>query len=118
MFLHLNALDMRHTRNDFRFRFEFSNDIVVSGDRTNLSLDSLNLVAQTFSEEPFDYRHRMGQLQKNKHNYIYLDHEILSYNSYTLTAGSTQKFALDQFVGKCPFMFVIIKPSNSPVASM
>ena len=59
LFMHLNALDMRHTRNDFRFRFEFSNDIVVSGDRSNLSLDNLNLVAQSFSEEPFDYRHRM-----------------------------------------------------------
>ena len=117
LFLHLNALDMRHTRNDFRFRFEFNNDIVVSGDRTNLSLDNLNLVAQTFSEEPYDYRHRMGRLQKNKHKYIYLDHEILSYNSYTLTAGSTQKFALDQFVGKCPFLFVLIKPNNNPVAS-
>lgn len=117
LFLHLNALDMRHTRNDFRFRLEFSNDIVVSGDRTNLSLDSLNLVAQTFSEESYDYTHRMGRQQKNNHKYIYLDHEILSYNSYTLTAGATQKFALDQFVGKCPFLFVVIKPNNSPVAS-
>ena len=67
LFLHLNALDMRHTRNDFRFRLEFSNDIVVSGDRTNLSLDSLNLVAQTFAEESYDYRHRMGLLQKLRH---------------------------------------------------
>ena len=117
LFLHLNALDMRHTRNDFRFRMEFSNDIVVSGDRTNLSLDSLNLVAQTFNEESFDYRHRMGRSQKNDHKYIYLDHEILSYNSYTLNAGATQKFALDQFVGKCPFLFVVIKPNNAPVAS-
>ena len=117
LFLHLNALDMRHTRSDFRFRLEFSNDIVVSGDRTNLSLDSLDMVAQTFAEESYDYRHRMGQLQKNKHKYIYLDHEILSYNNYTLTAGATQKFALDQFVGKCPFLFVVVKPNNSPVAS-
>ena len=95
LFLHLNAIDMRHTRNDFRFRFEFSNDIVVSGDVSNLSLDNLNLVAQTYSEEPYDYRHRMGRQQKNKHKYIYLDHELLSYNSYALTAGATQKFALD-----------------------
>ena len=117
LFLYLNALDMRHTRSDFRFRFEFSNDIVVSGDRTNLSLDNLNLVTQSFSEEPYDYRHRMGRLRNNKHKYIYLDHEILSYNSYSLNAGSTQKFALDQFVGKCPFLFVVIKPSNNPSAS-
>ena len=59
----------------------------------------------------------MGRQQKNKHKYIYLDHEILSYNSYTLTAGATQKFALDQFVGKCPFIFVVIKPNNNPSAS-
>ena len=117
LFLHLNALDMRHTRNDFRFRFEFSNDIVVSGDVSNLSLDDLNLVTQSFSEENYDYKHRMGRLQKNKHKYIYCDHEILSFNNYTLTAGATQKFALDQFVGKCPFLFVVIKPNNNPVAS-
>lgn len=117
LFLYLNAIDMRHTRQDFRFRFEFSNDIVVSGDRTNLSLNSLDLVAQSFSEESYDYRHRLGRQQKNIHKYIYLDHEILSYNSYTLTAGATQKFALDQFVGKCPFLIICIKPNNNPVAS-
>ena len=117
LFLYLNALDMRHTRSDFRFRFEFSNDIVVNGDVSNLSLDNLNLIAQTFSEEPYDYRHRMTRLRNNKHKYIYLDHEILSYNSYNLNAGSTQKFALDQFVGKCPFLIVVIKPSNNPSAS-
>ena len=117
LFLHLNALDMRHTRNDFRFRLEFSNDIVVSGDRTNLSVDSLDLVAQTFSEESYDYRHRMSRSQKNNHKYIYLDHEVLSYNSYTLSANQTQRFSLDQFVGKVPFLFVVIKPNNAPVAS-
>jgi hypothetical protein len=117
LFLHLNALDMKHTRNDFRFRLEFSNDIVVSGDRTNLSVDSLDLVVQTFSEENYDHTHRMSRQRKNKHKYIYLDHEILSYNNYNLSAGQTQKFALDQFVGKCPFLFVIVKPNNSPVAS-
>ena len=117
LFLYLNALDMRHTRNDFRFRLEFSNDIVVSGDRTNLSLDSLDLVAKTFMEEGYDHRYRMGKQQKISHKYIYLDHEILSYNSYNLTAGATQKFALDQFVGKSPFLIVTVRPNNNPVAS-
>ena len=117
LFLYLNSIDMRHTRSDLRFRLEFSNDIVISGDRNNLSLDTLELVAQTYSEESYDYRHRMSREQSNQHKYIYLDHEVLSYNSYTLTAGATQKFALDQFVGKCPFIMILIKPNNNPVAS-
>ena len=117
VFLHLNALDMRHTRQDVRIRLEFSNDIVVSGDRTNLSLDNLELVIKSFSEESYDYKHRMSRQMANDHKFLYLDHEIMSYNSYTLTAGQKQKFALDQFTGRCPFIIVVIKPNNNPVAS-
>lgn len=117
LFLHLNAIDMRHIRQDFRLRLEFSNDIVISGDRTNLSLDNLDVVIKTFAEESYDYQHRMNRLRNNKHKYLYLDHERLIYNDKTLTAGATTKFALDQFVGKCPFIVVVIKPNNSPVAS-
>ena len=46
---------------------------------------------------------------------IYLDHERLTYNDKTLTASQTTKFALDQFVGKCPFIIVVIKSNTSPV---
>ena len=117
LFLHLNAIDMRHIRQDFRLRLEFASDCVISGDRTNLSLDNLDVVIKTFAEESYDYQHRMGKLRNNKHKYLYLDHERLIYNDKTLTAGATTKFALDQFVGKCPFIVVVIKPNNSPVAS-
>lgn len=117
LFMHLNAIDMKHVRSDFRIRLEFSNDIVISGDRTNLSLDNLDVVIQTFSEESYDYQSRMNDSRKNNHKYIYLDHERLTYNDKTLNNNATTKFALDQFVGKCPFMFVVIKPNNNPVAS-
>ena len=117
LFLHLNAIDMKHIRNDFRIRLEFSNDIVISGDRTNLSLDNLEAVIQTFAEESYDYQHRMDKQRKNAHKYIYLDHERLQYNDKTLTASQTTKFALDQFVGKCPFIVVLIKSNSAPVAS-
>ena len=119
LFLHLNAVDMRHIRQDFRIRLEFANSasVVVSGDRTNLSLDNLDVVIKSFAEESYDYQHRMNRLKNNKHKYLYLDHERLIYNDKTLTAGATTKFALDQFVGKCPFIIVVIKPNNSPVAS-
>ena len=117
LFLHLNAIDMKHIRSDFRFRLEFSNDIVISGDRTNLSLDSLNTVIRTFAEESYDFQKRMNRLRNNNHKYIYLDHEILTYNDKTLTANATTKFALDQFTGKCPFLVVVIKPNITPVAS-
>ena len=117
LFLHLNAIDMRHVRQDFRFRLEFSNDCVVSGDRSDLALDNLDVVIKTFAEENYDYQARMGRMRSNKHKYYYLDHERLIYNDKTLTSGATTKFALDQFVGKCPFIIVLIKPNNSPVAS-
>ena len=117
LFLHLNAIDMKHIRQDFRIRLEFSSDIVISGDRTNLSLDNLNAVIRTFAEESYDYQHRMEYQRKWGHKYIYLDHERLTYNDKTLTASQTTKFALDQFVGKCPFVVVVIKNNSSPVAS-
>ena len=98
-------------------RLEWSNDIVISGDRTNLSLDNLNLIIRNFAEENFDHNHRVDQQIKNNHKYYYLDCERLQYNDKTLTAGSTTKFALDQFVGKCPFLIVVIKNSSSPQAS-
>ena len=117
LFMHMNAIDMKHIRSDFRIRLEFSNDIVISGDRTNLSLDNLEVVIRTFAEESYDHRHRMKRLRGHTHKYIYLDHERLTYNDKTLTASQTTKFALDQFVGKCPFIVVVIKPNTTPVAS-
>lgn len=117
LFFHLNAIDMSHIRSDLRLRLELSNDIVVSGDKANLSLDNLELVVRNFAEENFDHNHRVNQQVKNNHKYYYLDCERLQVNDKTLTAGATTKFALDQFVGKCPFLVVIIKNSSNPSAS-
>ena len=117
LFMHLNALDMKLVRSDFRIRLEFSSDIVISGDKNNLSLDNIDAVIRTFSEEQYDYQHRMNKIKRYNQKFIYLDHERLTYNDKSLIAGATTKFALDQFVGKCPFLVVMIKPSNNPVAS-
>ena len=116
-FLHMNSIDMKHVRSDLRIRMELSNDIIVSGSASNLSLDNIHLLVNTFQEEAYDQNERKN-LQKNfKHGYIYLDAERLQINDKTLTAGQTTKFNLDQFVGKCPFLVVVIKPNSSPVAS-
>ena len=117
LFMHLNAIDMKHIRSDFRIRMEFSNDVVVSGDVSNISVDNLEAVIRTFSEESFDYQSRMKSLRSNDHKYIYLDHERLTYNDKTLNASQKTRFALDQFVGRCPFLIVVIKPNNNPIAS-
>ena len=117
LFLHMNAIDMKHIRSDFRIRLEFGNDIVIQGDRNNLSLENLDVVIRTFSEEQFDFQDRMRRIRGNNHKYIYLDHEVLTYNDKTLTAGQTTRFALDQFVGRCPFIVCVIKSGTNPSAS-
>ena len=119
LFLYLNALDFKQIRSDFRFRFEFATEsnFLISGDRNNLSIDSINTIIRTFSEENYDYQHRMNKLQQHNNKYIYLDHERLVYNDKTLTAGTTARFDLSQFVGKCPFLMVVIKPNSSPNAA-
>ena len=117
LFMHLNAIDMKHIRSDFRIRLEFSSDIVISGDKANLSVDNLEAVIRTYSEESFDYQSRMKSLRSNNHKYIYLDHERLTFNDKTLNASQTLRLPMDQFVGRCPFVVVVIKPNNNPVAS-
>ena len=117
LFFHLDAIDMSHIRSDLRLRLELSNDIVISGDRANLSLDSLDLVIRNVAEEDFDHNHRINKQMRNKHKYIYLDTERLQISDKTLTAGSLTKFELDQFTGKMAFALVVIKPSTTPSAS-
>ena len=117
LFFHLNAIDMSHIRSDFRLRLEMSNDIVVSGDVSNLSLDSLNLVIRNFAEEDFDHNYRVQRQTKNKHKYIYLDCERYQVSDKSLNAGQTTRIELDQFTGKMAFAVIVIKPSASPSAS-
>ena len=117
LFMHLNAIDLKHVRGDFRIRLEFSSDVVISGDKSNLSVDNLEAVIRTFSEESYDYQSRMKSQRSHDHKYVYLDHERLIYNDKTLNASATTRLAMDQFIGRCPFIVVVIKPNNNPVAS-
>ena len=117
LFFHLNAIDMSHVRSDLRIRLEMSNDIVVSGSASNLSLDSLNLVVRNFAEEDYDHNYRVQRHSKNKHKYVYLDTERYQISNKSLNAGQTTKIELDQFTGKMAFAVVVIKPSSSPSAS-
>ena len=75
LFFHLNMIDMSHIRSDLRLRLELSNDIVVSGSVSNLSLDSLNLVIRNFSDEDFDHTARKKESSDNNNKCIYLDTE-------------------------------------------
>ena len=117
LFLHLDAIDMKQIRSDLRIRMEMSNDVVISGDKSNLSLDNVRLFVRSFNEESYDNARRQGRQQKNKHKYIYNDVERLQINDKTLTAGSTVRLPLDSFVGKCGMLAVFIKPSTNPGAS-
>ena len=116
-FLHMDAIDMKHIRSDLRIRMELSSDIIIDGDVSNLSLDDVSLLINSFREESYD-DYEKKQNQKNyKNGYVYLDAERLQINDKTLNAGQKTKFALDQFVGKAAFLAVFVKPSASPSAS-
>ena len=116
-FFHLDALDMKHIRSDLRIRMELASDIIVSGDRTNLSLDNIHLLINSFQEESYDRQDKEAIQKSYTEGYIYCDVERLQINDKTLTSGQTTKFNLDQFVGKCPFLLIVVKPSASPSAS-
>ena len=117
LFFHLKAIDMTHVRSDLRLRLELSNDIIVSGSASNLSLDSLDLVCQNFAEEDFDRNFRTKMLLTEPHKYMYCDCERYQVSDKTLNAGATTKIELDQFTGKMGFAVVVIKPSTTPAAS-
>ena len=117
LFLHLDAIDMKQIRSDLRIRMEMSSDVVISGDKSNLSLDNIRLFVRSFNEESYDNARKQNRQQKNKHKYVYNDVERLQINDKTLTAGSTVRLPLDSFVGKCGMLAVFIKPSTNPQAS-
>ena len=116
-FLHNSMLDMKHIRSDLRIRMELSSDIVVSGSVNNLSLDNVSVLINSFREESYDDQEKISYQKNYDNGHIYLDAERLQINDKTLTAGQSTKIALDQFVGKCAFLAVVIKPNSNPVAS-
>ena len=115
-FVQFQALDFSHIDSPLRIRLKCSNDIVVSGNVNNLSLDNIELCILGAREEPFDEAHRHA-LNKRKNKYIFLETEKITYNNKTLTAGVETKFDLQSASGKCPFLIVAIKPNTTPVAT-
>ena len=117
LFFHLDAIDMKQIKQDLRIRMELASDVVVSGDKSNLSLDNVSLFVRSFNEESYDNNSRQTRQRKNKHKYIYNDCERLQINNKTISANTTLKIPLDSFVGKSGMLAVYIKPSTNPSAS-
>ena len=115
-FVHFSALDFTHISTPTRVRLKCSSDCVVSGSVNNLSLDNIEVVAQSRREEPFDDQHRMA-LHKKRNKYIFLETQKISYNNKTINAGTETKFDLQSATGKCPFILVTVRPNTTPVAS-
>ena len=115
-FVQFQALDFSHIDSPLRIRLKCSNDVVVTGDVNNLSLDNIELCVLSSREETFDNEHRLALNQK-ENKYIFLETERITYNNKTLTAGVETKFDLQSANGKCPFLIVVIKPSTTPSAS-
>ena len=106
--LHMSAIDMKHILGDLRFRFQMNNDFVVSGTKSDVTLDDLVLFICSTEETEADRQARKMELRSNHHKYIYLDAERLTLNDKSLNAGSEQRFNLDQYVGKAAFILVFI----------
>ena len=117
LFFQLDALDLQFIRSDIRIRMEMASDVVVSGSVSNLSLDGVNLLVRSYTEESYDKASRQSLQQRYNHHYIYNDCERIQVSNKTLTAGATTRIPLDQFVGKSGMLAVYIKPSTSPSAS-
>ena len=115
-FIKMAALDMSHISTPLRLRFECSNDVVVSGDVANLSLDNIELVVNSRTDEPFDVQHRKNtHLRNNK--YVYLEAERLTYNDKSIQPNVEVKYDLQSFVANSPFLVIVVKGSTSPQAS-
>ena len=114
IFVHLQALDFKFIRSDFRIRMEMSSDVLLSGTLSDLSLQNTHLLARCFNEESYDFVARQNTQRSNDQKYIYLDVERLQFNDKTLTASASTRLPLDQFVGKSPFLLVYIKNGSNP----
>ena len=116
-FFDLMAIDGRNIRNPIRFKIELSNDVVVSGTSTNLTLENVHFVVRSVDEDRFDIEAR-DKVQKNyDQKYVYLDCERTIYNDKTLTAGQETRYDLSSFQGKAGFLMVCIKNSTQAASS-
>ena len=110
------ALDMSHC-NPLRFRFECSNDIVINGSVSNISLDNIELVVCSHNESDFDEKAREGRNMTKNHCYHFLESERLQINDKTLTAGNKTECFVDGINGKIAFFVIVIKGNQQPNAS-
>src|SRR5688572_23419954 len=115
-FWKFQAINMNFIRAPIRLRFLCSNDVVVSGSVSNLSLTDISLIIKSPVEQEFDVIER-NKLSSKDNKYIFLDYERLTFNNYTLTASTKARFPLDQLVGKVPFLHFMIKSNTAPITS-
>lgn len=116
-FFDLMAIDGRNIRNPIRFKIELSNDVVVDGTASNLTLENVHFVVRSVDEDRFDIDAR-DRVQKNyDQKYVYLDCERTIYNDKTLTAGQETRYDLSSFIGKAAFLMVCIKNSTQAASS-
>ena len=120
IFFNLKQLDMYHISNEFRFRFEFNSDIIETGSAgtvNDISLDNIHLIASCFEETPHDRQKTLRNKQTTEQRVMYIDQEFISYNDRTIQNNLDNLFATDSFIGHCPALLVIVKPSTQPKAS-
>ena len=110
------ALDMSHSDN-LRFRFDCSNDIVINGSVSNVSLDNIELIVSAHNESDFDAKAREARNISKNHSYHFLESERLQINDKTLTAGNKTECYVDSINGKIAFFVIVIKGSTNPQAS-
>ena len=108
-FFHTNVIDGRQILNGMRFRIEFSNDVVVSGSSSNISLDNIAFKIKSVAEDGFDLSARKEQQQTWTNKFVYLDTERAIYNDKTLSNNKEVSYDLSTFTGKSPYLLVIIK---------
>lgn len=108
-FFHTNVIDGRQILNGMRFRIEFSNDVVVSGSSSNISLDNISFKIKSVEEDGFDLSARKQEQQTWINKFIYLDTERAIFNDKTLSNNKEVSYDLSTFQGKAPFLMVVIK---------
>ena len=115
-FMNNGSIDMRHIINDLRIRLRVasSNNVVVSGNSSDLRVDDIELIVDSVEQLPFDEEHSMKHMRTKDHGFVFLDTEVLTYNDKTLNANAKLRHDLDAFVGKAAFIAMVIKNSTNP----
>ena len=114
--LQTSQIDMRTILSELRFQMETAgNAILLNGTtQADFELEDINMIIMSMAETASDTQARISTQRNHKHKYIYLDCEKLTYNTRTLQSNSRQRFNLDQFQNKCPFLFFVFKPNTNP----